>query len=165
MQSEQIIAKLKKGDRYTGELSYYDEKARLLYKTNYVNGLLHGRFYAFHLNNCSTLRVDTEFNGGVLAKINPNSTSPSYKEYDTDNKIIISGTFEDNRENGIFQYWENNIIKHRVDWCMGEAGIIYDYKDGIKVDCKFMTDDIHPIQLMKFKSVLHGRKRSAAARV
>lgn len=158
MQSEQIIQGLQNGSKYTGELSYYDERARLLYKANYVGGVLHGKFYAFHLNNCSTLRVDTEFDNGVLSKINKKSHSASYKEYDQDNKMIISGTFIGNKEHGVFQYWDNNIIKNRIDWHMGEAGIIYHFENGFKIDCKFTDDDTHPIPLMEFKIELYGRK-------
>ena len=155
IESEATIGKLNAGSKYTGKLAYYDGKGRLLYKTNYVNGVLHGAFSSYHPNSASTVQVQANFENGVL--------HGTYKEYNIESKQIVEGIYVEGMEEGMFIYYENNRIVKKIQWADGEPVLLYEYRNGMKTDCRLMELDEHdhPIALLKFNDILYGRLKKA----
>lgn len=159
VESEDTIRQLNLGKKYTGKLSYFDNKGRLLYKVNYMDGLLHGSFCSFHPNGASTVQVQTTFENGKL--------HGTYKEYNIDSKQIVEGIYANGLEDGIFIYYENNRIVKKIHWFEGEPSLLYEYRNGMKIDCRLMdeTENEHPVQLMKFDKILYGRTKNTTGAI
>lgn len=151
VESEDTIRSLNLGKKYTGKLSYFDSKGRLLYKVNYVDSKLHGQFCAFHPNSASTVQVQCNFNMGQL--------EGTYKEYNIDSKQIVEGVYVKGKEDGVFIYYDNNRIIKKIHWFEGEPSLLYEYKNGMKIDCRLMEldENEHPIELLQFNKILYGR--------
>lgn len=153
--SEKVISDMRSGKSYTGKLSYYDEKGRLLYKANYLNSRLHGQFCSFHPNQSSTVRIQTNFYKGYL--------HGNFKEYDQNNYQLIEGTYSFGVEDGVFIYYNDNKISKKVTWDLGEPILMYEYKNGVKVNCRLfgMDENEHPITPTQFDDCLYGIKKTS----
>jgi antitoxin component YwqK of YwqJK toxin-antitoxin module len=147
--AESQLSKMKMGAKFTGTLEYFDEKARLSYKCNYVDSKLEGKLYAFHPDSTSTIKVDANFENGVL--------SGSYKEYDTNGKMLVNGNYINGKEHGAFRYYKDNSLIYKLEWYQGEAGLLWEYNNGSTTNTMICEDDVHPIPVHDFNDgILYG---------